>query len=341
MKVLFAASLHDYGDPRRGDSFEVENLLPPLKSHEEDVVLFDTLTTFLQAGEQALQKNLMALIAREKPDWIFFVLVKNEITPQFISEIRKTTCAVITNWFCDDSWRYESFSKGVAHTFDLVISTDKMAAEKHRKAGVECLYLPWAATYIAENTDSRDKFQYDVSFIGQKTLYREWFVRQLSGMGVSVECFGHGWKNGRISFTKMQEIFRSSKINMSISNSFHFDIRFVFSSFTALRIYLQNLVFKGIKNVNPINARNFEICGAGGFQLTNYAPFLEDHFVIGREIQIYTSPTEAREKIEYFLAHDEERSRICRAGRARVARDHTYVTRFRILHDWVLHHARK
>jgi spore maturation protein CgeB len=76
-----------------------------------------------------------------------------------------------------------------------------------------------------------------------------------------------------------------------------------------------------------LNTRTFEIPAAGGFELVDNVPGLEEHFDIGREIVAYSSPANFRELTEYYLSHPAERSAILERGHARVLRDHTYKQR--------------
>ena len=61
----------------------------------------------------------------------------------------------------------------------------------------------------------------------------------------------------------------------------------------------------------------------GGFLITDYMPGLEKLFEIDREIVIYRSPEELREKIAYYLDQPEECREIAHRGRQRVLKDHT------------------
>jgi spore maturation protein CgeB len=76
-----------------------------------------------------------------------------------------------------------------------------------------------------------------------------------------------------------------------------------------------------------LNTRTFEVLAAGGFELVDNVPGLEENFEVGHEIVAYTSPAHFRELTEYYLAHPGDRAAIAERGRARVLRDHTYEQR--------------
>ena len=72
-----------------------------------------------------------------------------------------------------------------------------------------------------------------------------------------------------------------------------------------------------------VNMRVFEVMGAGGFLLTERAPHLEELFTDGIHCVMYNTLDEAVEKAKYYLAHDEERIKIAKAGHVAVMASHT------------------
>ena len=75
------------------------------------------------------------------------------------------------------------------------------------------------------------------------------------------------------------------------------------------------------------NMRVFEIPGAGGFQLTNYVPGIEELFEEEKEIALFRSTDELHDKAAYYLAHPQEREKIAAQGQRRAAAHHTFPQR--------------
>ena len=67
---------------------------------------------------------------------------------------------------------------------------------------------------------------------------------------------------------------------------------------------------------------------SGGFYMVEYMEELEDFFEIGKEIVCYSGSEDLAEKIKYYLAHDDEREAIRRAGYERCQNEHTWQKRF-------------
>lgn len=114
--------------------------------------------------------------------------------------------------------------------------------------------------------------------------------------------------HGRVDyFTEMPLVFKQSRINLNISR-------------------------RGIKSGVPLRA--FDIMGCGGFLLSNFqADFLDD-FVPGEDFVYYESKEDLLQKVDYYLANEEERQAIAKNGHDKVAAGHTYRHRVREMLDF-------
>jgi spore maturation protein CgeB len=81
------------------------------------------------------------------------------------------------------------------------------------------------------------------------------------------------------------------------------------------------------------NMRMYEATGVGTCLLTEWRPRLHELFEPEREIVTYRDDRKCVEKIRYYLAHEEERAAIARAGQERTLREHLYTDRMRELLD--------
>lgn len=83
-----------------------------------------------------------------------------------------------------------------------------------------------------------------------------------------------------------------------------------------------NISLRSIKSGMPL--RIFDIMGAGGFLLTNFQSDFLDYFVPGEDYVYYESKQDLLDKIDYYLAHEDERATIAANGFARIDASHTY-----------------
>lgn len=75
------------------------------------------------------------------------------------------------------------------------------------------------------------------------------------------------------------------------------------------------------------NMRLFEAAGVGVLQIADDLPGTHKWFTAGENIVTYQTPDDLREKVAYYLAHDDERQRIARCGQTHVYAHHTYEQR--------------
>jgi spore maturation protein CgeB len=72
-----------------------------------------------------------------------------------------------------------------------------------------------------------------------------------------------------------------------------------------------------------IPQRVFDIMAAGGFVISNYQLEIEELFEIGKEIVVYDTLKDLKEKIRYYLEHEEEREQIAYNGYLKVKNTHS------------------
>jgi len=97
-------------------------------------------------------------------------------------------------------------------------------------------------------------------------------------------------------------------------------------AFNGAKIVLNTMHYGEITGVN---CRLFEAAGCGAFQLADWKPGLPEFFEPEREIVTFHTREELKEKVDYYLAHPEERRKIADRAYARSHREHTYEIRLK------------
>jgi spore maturation protein CgeB len=69
------------------------------------------------------------------------------------------------------------------------------------------------------------------------------------------------------------------------------------------------------------------VLAAGGFLLTDHYEEISELFEIGKEIETYSSGKELKEKVEYYLSHEDERIKIAAAGKKKFYELYTWEQR--------------
>lgn len=320
MKILLACMLHTYGDPKREYSYEYFNFYQSLKQMGHEVELFDYMGELQALGKEGMNQKLLARVQEWRPNVTLFSLYTDQFEPAVVERLcehTKTLC-----FFHDDTWRVE-YSRYWARHFDFFTTPDVYGEMKYREIGLlNAIHFPFGCNeQIFRKLDVQKK--YDVSFVGGWHPYREWLIERIRKAGISVEVAGHRWPKGEIDQEGMVRLFNESSINLNLSNSASWDVRYLASS---PRAFINRLRSK--KNIEQMKARIFEVNGCGAFQLSYYVEGLAHSYAIDREISIYADADDLLEKIKFYLAHEELRESIAAAAYKRTLEDHTFVRRF-------------
>jgi len=323
MKVMLVAMLYDYGIEERGYSYEYYNFYQPLEEIHGDVQMFDFMTLFKQKGKQSMNQELLYLVKESRPDLVMFSLYTDQFVPEMVDDLRKYTKTLC--FFHDDGWRVE-FSRFWARHFDWFTTPDSHRVQEYRHLGYyNAIHFPYACNPAIYKKLSLPK-KYDVSFVGLASPYRKWLIRKLEKAGINVYAAGSGWPVGHLTQEEMIRVFDQSKINLNLSNSKSWDVRYLLSLISSPRGLYSWL--RSPKNVEQMKARPFEINGCGGFQLSHYVEGSEHYYEIGQEIVIHLDVDDLIRKAKYYLAHDDEREAIAGSGYQRTLAEHTYAQRF-------------
>ncbi len=130
----------------------------------------------------------------------------------------------------------------------------------------------------------------------------EFWQNELSGHPAS-----RSWQ-GRVPFDRLPSAYKSSRINV-------------------------NLASRQLKTAH--NNRTFNIIGLGRLVLSNYFEGMEHVFEQGNGIDYFSTPEQLREKVEYYLAHPEEREICAARGRESILKEHKPEDRARFVLETV------
>ena len=340
LRVLFVALRWDYGQRHRGDSFEYANLwdaLTRLPDVEARFFGFDEHEASL--GRDGMNRALVEEATSWKPDLAFFFLFTNQFDRATIRRITSLPGTTTLNWFADDHWRFNDFSRHWAPLFDWVVTTDWRAVRRYRRAGYDrAVYSQWGCNVhlYGPTGEAQD---IDVSFVGQPYGDRRAMIERLRATGFDVRAWGEGWENGRLTQREMVSVFSRSKININFAaSSLQFNAKMAAAQ--VLRRHGRLVVPRPPREIREnliqlrdsfrpqIKARNFEVAGCGGFLLTDRADRLDRFYALGREVVTFRGYRQLEQQVRRYLDAEDERAAIARAAYERTLRDHSYERRF-------------
>ncbi|MBP6885641.1 MAG: glycosyltransferase family 1 protein [Candidatus Pacebacteria bacterium] len=264
---------------------------------------------------------LVELVRTYNPKYLF--AQKGEhIYPETIERI-KTMGVVTLNFYNDQMNQWNVISK-IAPSYNYFFNECHLVLRRlwSECALTNCFYLAHSAEPLTEDLLVTDK-KYPISFIGthNKTLYpkRERYLMAIRDLGLNIwgtdgwaasplkDCF-RGRSRGEERFA----IYANSKIVIDINYEF--------------------VPAEGVNN------RPFEVAGCGTLLVTDYVrKDLEREYSSGVEVVQFKDEAELREKVKYYLDHDDERLKVAMAGYRRTVADHTYDRRVAQIFDTMQH----
>jgi spore maturation protein CgeB len=319
LKITLVASEWDYGDQGRGRSFEWYAFHETLRLDGHELSLFDAVAA--QRSREATQRLLLEHVDAFAPDVVLCVLFKDEVTPSTLRIVRDEMGIPVVNWFCDDHWRYDEFSRRIAPSLTLSVTTSSAAAARYQRDGFPILHCQWGYADKVFGVPVRSGAPpARIVFVGQLYGKRSQLISSLSdGLGTSaaVDVYGFGSSNGRASAHEMIRLFAESAASLNFSSSWR----------PGLLGRLRRRQWRRVPTSLQLKARVFEVTGAGGLLLTEPSDDLELHFRPGQEVLVYRSAEELVELARQILDDLAGCEAIRRLGQARCLAEHTMSQR--------------
>ncbi len=300
----------------------VKNIVRPLMPRLPS--LYD-IPSVKKKTDSLVNQRLMERLDLYKPD-LLLVFCGENISAETINAAHQKGIVTV-NWF-HDSLLYASrqaLVNNILPAYDhcfLVDSLDVLAA-----AGVvlkQAQTLPLACDPLYHQKlilSPEDKAIYgsDIAFVGTLSARRETVLEVLRGLDLKIwgvwnkksDRIKDYYAKRNIAPEETLKIYNASRLVVDIHSLFN-------SSSAAGKIY----------NVTP---RVFEVPACGGFLLTNDIAQLEHFYLKDTEMAVYKTIEELRSKVEYFLAHEEERLAMCQKAYQRAHNEYTYEKRLKDL----------
>jgi spore maturation protein CgeB len=261
---------------------------------------------------RSLNESVLHLAREERPD--FFFCVKGvQFWPETIRAIGDLGITTAGYWIDDPPQHERSLVN--ARSYQFYFTNDLGSVPRYRAAGVERIHhLPSSADIGTFHPLPEGTPVADISFVGTRTPRREPILSAVQDFDLLV--YGPGWHESALKKSRVRpeafgsrtnEVFNRSRINLNIHN------------WTAPG--------------TAMNLRLFEVPAAGGFLLTDWVEEIDAAYKEGEHLACWRDLKELRQKIAYYLSHDEERRAVARRGHEHFLRHHTYAARVRRLLD--------
>ena len=310
---------------------------------------------------QFTERFLAAVDASQRAgrlDLVITYFSDSHLTDDAVRRVRETI-APILNFFCNNVHQFHLVRRSSRH-YTACLVPEEAAMASYRAAGASPIFFPMAAhadVYRPLDLPAR----YEATFAGQRYGDRTLGILALREAGVDAHAFGQGWggntpggapstppvtpfskaaralrllAQGRSPFAAAADLRAYEQLQRHHAAALHpiiSDDAYV-ALFSESKISLGFLILgdthRTARPLRQVRLREFEAPMAGAFYVTGFLEEMSRHYEVGKEIVCYRSIPEMVDLCRYYLAHDEERERIRRAGHERARRDHTWTRRF-------------
>src|SRR3989344_2216679 len=256
--------------------------------------------------------KILAKVKSYQPDLIFILKAK-DINFSILKQLRKV--GKVANYYPETFDHWNRIKSIVSH-YDYFFDHDPEVVKRLREMGHQhAQYLPFSAEIDQETIfPDFNQRKYPVSFIGSfmpiRYTQRETILTQVKDLGLNIwgnkAWLDTGLKDyyrGRPSDQEMLDIYRQSKIVVNID------------------------LMQGVQGTG-VNLRPFEVTSCGAM-LVNHDDRKDifNLFEDGKEFISFKGLEDIRQKVEYYLGHEDELKIIAQAGFERTKNNHTYVQR--------------
>jgi spore maturation protein CgeB len=244
------------------------------------------------------------------------VLITNGLMPPLVvARLREECCARIACWFTDTiSSLHRQYL--LASPFDALFLKEPFMVRTFReKLGLNVHYLPeacnpqWHKPMEVPSAEG-ERYRCDVAAVGTFHYYR---ARMLEGFeGYNLKIWGNNCPPWIISSIKERYTHHYAAEEEKAK------------AYGSAKVLVNTMLYSEIEGVN---CTLFEAAGCGAFQIADWKPALPDLFVPEKEVVTFTTKRELMDKVDYYLAHPEERRAIAARAYRRAHREHTYEVR--------------
>ncbi|WP_456324755.1 CgeB family protein [Desulfonauticus submarinus] len=188
---------------------------------------------------------------------------------------------------------------------------------KRKKIVKNVCYLPFAADseihfpVLTKNKEEKTYFGSDISFIGTYSRDREEVLEKLTDYNIKI--WGNGWRKAKASVRKKwmkRDVYGVEFSKICNSSKMVLDI-----------LRPQMMIAHSMKT--------FEVPVSRGFLLQTKGGEVANFFKEGEEAEYFSDYKELKEKIDFYLKHDDLRERITQNAYKKVTSDENYTYKAR------------
>jgi len=285
--------------------------------YDTEPLLYRVWPRTLRAGDwrqrylDYVNTRVLDAVRAARPD-VFLCVKGVQLRPETIRAIGRLGVTTVGYWIDDPLDHARSLVN--APSYDRYFTNDAASVERYRREGITRIgHLQSAADpeVFFPLPGARDAI--DVAFVGTHSPGRQDVVAGLQEFDTHV--YGSAaWRAAPIDPSRVHPGAFGARTN---------------GVFNRARINLN--VHRWFGQGTAMNLRLFEVPASRGFLLTDWVAEIDGAYRPDEHVVCWRTMGELREKVAYYLAHEDERRAIAARGHEHFLRHHTYAVRAREL----------
>ena len=278
----------------------------------------------------AFLSELVVARAIETRPHIVLALAQAPLHENAVRQIRRH--GIVTAFWFVENYRHLHYWKALAPQYDFFFTIqegdflaklDSLGVRNYKCVPTGC--DPQVHRRLDLSPEEQAEYGSDISFAGAGYYNRRQMFEGL--VDYDLKIWGTAWEQSRrlrefvqgdgkeFTTDEMVKIFNASKISLNLHSSAQHEA------------------------IDPdgdfVNPRLFEVASCGAFQLVDERKEIRRFFEPEQEVVTFRNLSDLRDKVDYYLAHEEERTAIAERARTRAHNEHTYQHRMAEMLDFI------
>jgi spore maturation protein CgeB len=274
------------------------------------------------------EDNVAAIAENLRPDLVLVLDAIGRSFPTDQADAMRAKGIRTAIWLPDDPYHSDQTIQLAPH-YDYVFTLEQSCVQLYKDHGCKTVHhLPFAVN--PEFTRYREvdtAYTSDICFIGSAFWNRVALFDELADYlsGKNFKIIGWWWDRMQ-NYEKLKNKIHGFWLSPEETAKHYSGAKIVINMHRSAEDASHNRNSKQIP-ANSVNPRLFEISACATLQLVDERPELANLYTPGVDIVSFQSADDLRNKIEYYLTHEEERREIVRKSLFRTVNEHTYRNR--------------
>lgn len=267
---------------------------------------------------QRINNNLVKAVERARPA-VVFVIGGQRILPTTVQRIKKQGFKIVL-WTTDPPYDFANIL-AAAPCYDHLFCGGSEAQDIFHQHGLIHTTLmsfgcdPHYHKIVPLSDEDKKEYAHDISFVGSYYPNREHLFESLADLDIRV--WGPYW-----SHLPEHSVLRSKAVDIKMNYDQWVKI------YNASKIVIVAHYQDGKTPCHQVSPKLFEAMACGSFILVDEQKDIRKLFQDGKHLVFFKDTTDLREKVQYYLIHEQERLVIAAEGCREASAKHTYQHRF-------------